>query len=108
MKYCVEKHLKKLKTALEQKKIFKPDLKTSTFLCILEILYNICGKKNRCRKCFSKENLSSLKKEKTALRYLFNKQKGIKKRKKKFVTFNSDFQQMIQNVLEQFFTNCMN
>ena len=61
MKFCVEKHLKKLKKVFEEDKIFEKKLKTSAFLCLLEILFNICRKDKKQRKWFPKEMKKKLK-----------------------------------------------
>ena len=94
-----------MRVAIEKNKIFTKKIKSNVFLCVLEILYNICGNK-KGSKWVSKETLKKLKNEKKILRYLFNKDKTVNKRKKKFLTTGENFKQTILTVLELFFEKC--
>ena len=107
MKFCVQKNLKRLRKCLEQDQIFSKKLKNPTFLCILEILYNTCGGEKQSRKWLSKAKLKELKKWKKLLRFLFDDKKTIRKRKKKFLKSEQEFQRLIHAVLELFYEKCV-
>lgn len=107
MKFCVEKHLKKLEKVFEEDKIFEKKLKTTAFLCLLEILFNICRKDKKQRKWFPKEMIKRLKKEKTVLRFLFDKKKSEAKRKKALFKSEPEFQNLVKQILTHFFENCL-
>ena len=107
MKFCIEKNLRKLKYVLKKKKLFQDNLSNSVFRCILEILYNICNRGKREEKLIPKSVMKQLKREKKILRYLFNKQKSIEKRKQKFLESDLEFKKLIKEVLETFFEQCV-
>ena len=107
MKLCIKRYLDELKETLNDGIIFEKKLDKNIFLCVLEILYNVCRKSGKCRKWLSKSSLKGLKDEKLMLRYLLNKDKKIGKRKKKFLKSNSDFKILVNTILKDFFENCV-
>ena len=91
---------------LKKKEIFTNSLKTTVFLVILEILWNIWIERD-CQKCFSTKILKKLRKEKTIVKYFFNKAKSIDKRKRRFLTSGNSFKKLMKNILKEFFKNCV-
>ena len=79
MSLCDDENLGNLKLAYKNKTLFDKDLKTETFLLILEILKNLSLKKT-----FQKSLPSGkkVKKYKKVLKTLLNNEKSIEKRKK--------------------------
>ena len=99
MKFCVERNLKKVRKSLEKDEIFSKKLKIPAFLCILEILFNVCDSGKQSRKWLSKATIKELKVWKKLLRFLFDNKRTIKKRKKKFLRISKFDKVGIRTVL---------
>ena len=104
---CKEKNLKKLLKLVKRRKLFSKKLKLDMFLCIVEIMKNICSKGTKCQECFTKPILKQIKKKKGFVRELLNEKISERKRKKVFVRANQDCQNLINTVLDHFFENCV-
>ena len=104
MSLCDDENLGNLKLAYKNKTLFDKDLKTETFLLILEILKNLSLKKT-----FQKSLPSGkkVKKYKKVLKTLLNSEKSIEKRKKKFVKAKKHFKSWLRSVIKQFFKHCL-
>ena len=107
MKYCIEKNLRKLQSTMRRKKLFESNLKDSVFLCVLEILYNISNRGKGEKKLMPRQVMRKIKSKKQLLRYCFSKDKTVKKRKKRFLREGSDFQELIEEILSEFFKRCV-
>jgi len=106
-KLFVPENLFELEELLHEKEIFfEESLKTTTFLTILEIIWNIWTERD-CQQCFSKKNLKKLKKEKEIIEYFYNRQKSVSKRKQKFLKCKNSFKKLITKLLKEFFKNCV-
>ena len=107
MTYCNEENLKDLKKAYIKKKLFGKKLKIETFYLIIEIILNICSKNGELRKCFSRNVLKKLKRNKKIIRYLVDEEKDIEKRKKKFMKLSPSQRKNFRHALKEFFTTCI-
>ena len=107
MTYCNDDNLKDLKKAYSKKKIFSKKLKLETFYLIIEILMNVCSKNSELRKCFSKNVLKRLKKNKRIIRFLVNEANDIEKRRKKFIKLSSQRKKVFRLSLKEFLSKCI-
>ena len=77
--FCVSENLSEFEEILKNGLIFDESLKLSTFLIILEILWNAAkNKKKKCRKCFSKKNICWNKKEQKDIEIFVLKEKILR------------------------------
>ena len=106
-KLCVERNLKKLKSVMKKKALFSNSLSKSVFLTVLEILWNVSLGKKPCVRRFSKDTIKKVKTQKTLIRFLLNKDKSLKKRKKKFLNGTKKFKKAITAILDEFYEHCI-
>ena len=104
---CVERNLTKLKNVLEDKLLFSESLTKHVFLTVLEILWNVSLGKKPCVRRFSKDTIKKVKTQKTLIRFLLNKDKSLKKRKKKFLNGTKKFKKAITAILDEFYEHCI-
>ena len=105
--FCVSDNVDQLKKAVKEKKIFSASLEKTTFLSILEILWNIVKGKTKCKKCFSKKSISGLKKNKKIVKKLLKSGKNVDKKKKNFLKSSQSFKKLIKRILKEFLQNCI-
>ena len=107
-RFCVGSNIFILKSCFEDGTIFKPELKKAAFLTLLEILWNLTIQNEDCKKCFSRKTLKKLKSHKIVIRQILNKEKPLKKRRKKFLNASLSFKKLIEKkILPEFFENCV-
>lgn len=106
MACCKQKRLKQLVEVCVADKLFEPELKTSVFKCIIEIVKN--SKKRKFSDCFSKKTHKRIIKHKKFLTKLINGKISIKTRKKKFTQASSAIQKLFYSyILRDFMHNCI-
>ena len=104
---CLSENVGDIERALKTKKLFSKNLEESTLLMIFEILWNIKKQKSKCKECFSKKTLKSLKKHKQILKRLLTSNKTVEKRHKIFLKSTSSFKKLIKKILKEFLKNCL-
>ena len=106
--FCVSENLSEFEEILKNGLIFDESLKLSTFLIILEILWNAAkNKKKKCRKCFPKKTFVGIKKNKKILKSLFSKKKSLDERKLLFTHSSKSFKKFVKRVLKDFTKNAL-
>ena len=105
--FCDADHISDLNEALKNDLIFDASLKTSTLLLILEILWNLCKNKDKAlRKNVSAKTRQGVRKHKSLIKYLFDKNKSIQKRKRKFLKSKNSFKKFVKRLVVEFTRNC--
>ena len=106
--FCVSENLDEFEEIFKKGLIFDDSLKLSTFLIILEILWNaVKNKKKKCRKCFSKKTFLGIKKNKKVLKTLFSKRKSLDERKLLFIHGSKAFKKFVKRLLKEFMKNAL-
>lgn len=105
--YCHNKSvLRHLRVFIKKKKLLrKKKINKCIFKTIVEILRNSLRK--RFEHCFNSKTKKELKKYKKTIRHLFHRGKTTKKRKKAFDEASMSFKRSVQNILEDFWNNCI-
>ena len=108
MSLCEDQNFADLKLAYQNKSLFKVELKTETFLLILEILKNLKLEK-KFLKHFPSRIRKSLKKKqiKKILKYFFDGSKSMEKKKKKFLKVKKGIKKWLMSVIKHFLKYCL-
>ena len=108
MSLCQDDNFANLKLAYKNKAIFNVELKTETFLLILEILKNLKLEK-KFLKHFPSHIKKLLKKKqiKKILKYLFDGSKSMEKKKRKFSKVKKGFKKWLMSVIKHFLKYCL-
>ena len=106
MACCKKKKLQQLVEACVADKLFEPNLKTSVFKCVVEIIKN--AKTEKFADCFSQKTHGKIKKQRKLLKKLINSKISIKKRKQKFISSPKTVRKLFYNyILHDFVQNCL-
>ena len=106
--YCMTENLDELEDILRSGSVFDSDLKISTLLMILEIIWNaVKNNDKKCRKCFSRRTRKGVKRNRSLLKFLFSKKNSLDERKSRFLSGDKKFKAFVKRLLQEFLKNAL-